>query len=327
MKGVILAGLLSLIFVTASEEDSAQTITVTGAGTFSADGVYYKDGSYNGQPLYKKAGDFGRIAYTTKGWVIAPVGTYDPPLYVKNNTAGIPSEYPPDGIWSIQSGAVGAPPAPSSVYDASLPVELHSFSATPCENWVWIAWETESETDNLGFILERAVGGYVETRFIASLRWEVIASYETHPALRGQGNASERHDYTFVDESVEGGSSYTYRLSDVNTSGDVHVYDEINITLPDAPEETVLEPPFPNPFNPQTKVTYQLAKAGAVEIIVYDLLGRTVGQLVNENQSAGSYKVYWYGDDASGRKVATGTYLIVLKTIDRTKTQKVVMLR
>ncbi|MCK5149123.1 choice-of-anchor D domain-containing protein [bacterium] len=203
--------------------------------------------------------------------------------------------------------------------EVSLPVTLSSFSAKPAPPGVRVAWTTESETDNLGFILERCEIGWQD--------WACIASHQTHPDMRGLGNSSEQHEYTFIDVDIDAGQSYAYRLSDVNTSGEVHVYDVIEITLPEAPAETILAPPFPNPFNPQTKISYQLAESGPVEISVYDLLGRKIRVLVDEVQSAGSYNMYWHGDDASSRNVATGTYLIVLTTVEGVKTQKVVMMR
>ena len=210
--------------------------------------------------------------------------------------------------------------------DMSLPVALSAFYARAVPGGVQLSWITESETDNLGFVLERGVG-CVETRFIASLQWEVIASYETHPELCGQGNSAAQHNYTFVDKAVEAGTGYVYRLSDVNTDGEVNVYDVIQIALPDAPVVTAMDPPFPNPFNPQTKIEYHLAEAGPVKIVVYDLLGREVRMLVDELQSPGSFHVYWQGNDRWGEKVATGMYLIVLKTADCVKTQKVMMMR
>ena len=88
-----------------------------------------------------------------------------------------------------------------------------------------------------------------------------------------------------------------------------------------------LHPPFPNPFNPQTRIGYELAESGPVEMVVYDLLGRKVQSLVNQNQSVGSYNIYWQGNDRLGEKVATGTYLIVLKTEAGVRVQKAVMLR
>ena len=208
----------------------------------------------------------------------------------------------------------------------SLPVVLSSFTVLPVSERFELKWTTESETDNQGFLLERAVG-CVETLHATSLQWDVIASYETHPELCGQGNSSARYDYSFVDATVEPGQSYGYRLSDVSTSGEVHVYDIIFTALPELPKETVLEPPFPNPFNPETKIAYQLAESGPVEIVVYDLLGRRVHALVDEVQSAGLYTVYWQGNNRLGERVATGTYVIVLKTVRGIRTQKVVMLR
>ena len=216
--------------------------------------------------------------------------------------------------------------APLSIGDASLPVDLHAFSALCEGSTVVLTWTTASETDNQGFLLERAVG-CVEMLHATSLQWDVIASYETHPELAGQGNSSARYDYTFVDASVEPGQSYGYRLSDVSTSGEVHVYDIIFTALPELPKEAVLEPPFPNPFNPETKIAYQLAESGPVEIVVYDLLGRRVHALVDEVQSAGSYTVYWQGNNRLGEKVATGTYVIVLKTAEGVLTRKVIMMR
>ncbi|MCK5149068.1 T9SS type A sorting domain-containing protein [bacterium] len=323
MKILALAVLYCLSFVSPSDCLYAQAITVASAGTINCNGVYFENGSFNGRPYYHKQDVSAVIRYDSiKGWIISTSGASDF-FYVKNNTAGIPGDYPPDGGWSIQSGAIGSAPAPTSVYDASLPVELHSFSVELFEDLVRIAWVTESETDNVGFVLERTV----ETLHATLLQWDVIATYETNANLQGQGNSSEQHEYVFNDMNTAAGHSYLYRLSDVNTAGEVHVYDEIAITLPDVLLETVLEPPFPNPFNPQTKINYQLAESGPVEIIVYDLLGRKVRTLVNEEQSTGSYNVYWHGNDMSGRKIATGTYIIVMKSEQGVKTQKAVMIR
>ncbi|MCK5147939.1 T9SS type A sorting domain-containing protein [bacterium] len=204
--------------------------------------------------------------------------------------------------------------------DQSLPVELSTFSAEHVYNGVLVKWTTESETDNLGFVLERA-------NDFSPLQWDVIASHQTNDALCGQGNSSVRTDYCFTDETVQPGQTLRYRLTDVNTAGEVHVYDILQITLPDAPKETVLEPPFPNPFNPETKIGYQLSKSSRIEIVIYNLLGRRVKTLVDRYQTAGSYNIYWHGRDEAGNQTSTGTYLIVLRTVEGVKTQKVVMIR
>ncbi|MCK5149061.1 T9SS type A sorting domain-containing protein [bacterium] len=208
--------------------------------------------------------------------------------------------------------------------DVSLPVQLSSFTANHTPTGVLLEWTTQSETDNLGFILERAP---VEMPLLASQSWQTIATYRTHQSLAGQGNSSERHTYSYLDKNSQQGQNYKYRLSDVNTAGEINIYDTITIIMPDSPGETILEPPFPNPFNPETKIQYQLSKAGSVEIVVYNLMGRHVKTLINRHQSAGSHNIYWHGRDEAGNHSSTGTYVIVLKTLEGKRTQKVVMMR
>ncbi|NQT26709.1 T9SS type A sorting domain-containing protein [candidate division KSB1 bacterium] len=199
----------------------------------------------------------------------------------------------------------------------SLPVELTSFSARCVRSSIVIEWITESEVDNLGFILERK----------SDDDWQEIASYQTYDALLGQGNTSSRTEYEFKDESVLPGETYSYRLSDVDIKGNVNIYDVISILVDPLPEETLLESAFPNPFNPKTKISYHLAESGRVQIVVYDMLGRKVNTLLNEEQTAGSYKIYWHGKDDFGKQTSSGTYILRMIAGDVVKSQKVLLMR
>jgi hypothetical protein len=73
---------------------------------------------------------------------------------------------------------------------------------------------------------------------------------------------------------------------------------------------------YPNPFNPATKIGYQLPKAGMVNIKIYDMLGRQMAELVNEQKGPGGYEVTF---DAS--RYASGVYIyqMVVSTVDDTK--------
>ena len=79
---------------------------------------------------------------------------------------------------------------------------------------------------------------------------------------------------------------------------------------------------YPNPFNPQTVVSYQLPIAAHVTLKVYDILGREVATLVNEQKSRGRYDAVW---DASG--MASGVYLYRLQAGTYTATKRLLLLR
>lgn len=70
-----------------------------------------------------------------------------------------------------------------------------------------------------------------------------------------------------------------------------------------------LDQNHPNPFNPSTTIGYTLPEAANVRLVIYNVLGQEVRELVNDVQSAGRHQVRWDGRDAFGRQVATGLYI------------------
>lgn len=85
------------------------------------------------------------------------------------------------------------------------------------------------------------------------------------------------------------------------------------------PLELRLNQNYPNPFNSGTSIPYELKSSGNVELSIYDISGRKIETLVNENQQAGSYTVNW---DAS--KYASGTYLYQLRTGDNLESKRMI---
>ena len=88
---------------------------------------------------------------------------------------------------------------------------------------------------------------------------------------------------------------------------------------------TALHPAFPNPFNPATRLAFDLALPGPVSLRLHDVAGRLVRDLLEETRPAGSHVVTWDGTDAGGRRVASGTYLCTLATADARSTIKLVL--
>jgi predicted outer membrane repeat protein len=83
----------------------------------------------------------------------------------------------------------------------------------------------------------------------------------------------------------------------------------------------------PNPFNAGTAIKYTLAKSTNVKMIIYNILGQQVNSLVDEDQMAGEYEVYWDGTDHSGRTVASGIYIYQLKTDRFEKSRRLTLLK
>ena len=79
---------------------------------------------------------------------------------------------------------------------------------------------------------------------------------------------------------------------------------------------------YPNPFNPSTIINFQIPEEGFVTLKVYDILGREVKTLVNENKTAGNYKI-----DFDAGKLASGVYVYRLNSKNFTEAKKMLLLR
>jgi hypothetical protein len=88
------------------------------------------------------------------------------------------------------------------------------------------------------------------------------------------------------------------------------------------PTEYVLHQNYPNPFNPSTKIEFKIPDAGLVNLKVYDLLGREVITLVDEDLQAGNYNINY---DASG--LASGIYFYTLQAGEFISTKKMIYLK
>ncbi|MCD4650754.1 MAG: T9SS type A sorting domain-containing protein, partial [Candidatus Cloacimonetes bacterium] len=84
---------------------------------------------------------------------------------------------------------------------------------------------------------------------------------------------------------------------------------------------------YPNPFNPETTISYNLAEATPVELNIYNLKGQLVRTLVSEVQNAGNYSVVWKGTDTDNNTVSSGIYLYQIKTNLQIKTNKAILLK
>ncbi|MCK6621430.1 MAG: T9SS type A sorting domain-containing protein [Calditrichaceae bacterium] len=191
--------------------------------------------------------------------------------------------------------------------DNGLPVELSAFTAVAGDGHVTLHWATESEINNMQFDILRAPeqqGEYV-----------LIGSRE------GQFNTNQRTEYTFTDDNVVNGTTYWYKLEDVDINGLRTEHGPISAT-PGLPEDVVADQfkllqNYPNPFNPVTTLqVYVPGNAGAtssVKVEIYNLLGQKVITLFDGNLAAGLHPLTWNGDSDRGAAVAGGIYFAILR--------------
>ena len=84
---------------------------------------------------------------------------------------------------------------------------------------------------------------------------------------------------------------------------------------------------YPNPFNPATTIAYSLSRSSAIELDIYDILGRHVTRLAEGQQDAGKHSVTWNGTDRDGGPVASGVYFARLTSETNSTVHKMVLVR
>jgi hypothetical protein len=95
-----------------------------------------------------------------------------------------------------------------------------------------------------------------------------------------------------------------------------------------SPKDYVLEQNYPNPFNPSTKINFSIPLKKKISITVYDMLGKEVKTLVNNEEFAkGNYEATWDGTNNFGSKVASGNYIATMKFGNFSKSIKMQLLK
>ncbi len=96
---------------------------------------------------------------------------------------------------------------------------------------------------------------------------------------------------------------------------------------PPPPTRTVLHQNVPNPFNPSTRIMFELGTTGAVNLRIVDVSGREVRSIVNSLMEPGRYTFQWDGMDNAGVRAASGTYFYTLTAPDFNETKSLVLLK
>jgi flagellar hook assembly protein FlgD len=91
--------------------------------------------------------------------------------------------------------------------------------------------------------------------------------------------------------------------------------------------QTALKGNYPNPFNPETSIAFDLANEEHVSIDIYNIKGQKVKTLANDRFGVGSHSIVWNGKDDSGKNVGSGIYFYNMKSGKYTSTRKMILMK
>jgi hypothetical protein len=193
-----------------------------------------------------------------------------------------------------------------------LPVELAGFEATVNGDAVRLSWSTASETRNASFQIQR--------RPVEPSRRDGSTGWKTVGVVEGSGTTSQAQSYRFADEDLPyEAERLTYRLRQVDTDGSAHLSE--TVTIERGVQELQLLGTHPNPARQRATVRYALPEKQETTIRLYDILGRRVRTVLNENREGRHERTLDVG------ALPSGVYFLRLRAGGETRTQKLTIVR
>ncbi len=184
---------------------------------------------------------------------------------------------------------------------------------------------TLSETGTLGLAIESSVSiANVRDRMTGILAGPVAISNVTGTlSFNSTTNAASVYRYTNegwikLDSWLQGG-----QISATVEEGGIYALGEgFGVFAPELPAQLILGGNAPNPFVAQTAISFGLPVSGNVSVNVFDMTGRLVTTIANEEMAAANHTIIWDGTDSSGSPVGAGVYFCRLETAGQVLTQK-----
>lgn len=240
--------------------------------------------------------------FLTKVWAKKKIENLTALYYTYNPSSLEAEQLKMEIIWlSVHYGVLSQ----FTIFTTNVPVELVHLTATVVGSSVQLTWQTATELNNHGFIIERKLGKE--------------GSWNSIGFVKGNGTTTSINDYSFIDDlsSLNFKGTVYYRLRQLDFDGSFEysmiIEVEINTTL----NHYELKQNFPNPFNPSTKINYAIPVDSRVILEIFNSIGEKVAVLHDGNQPAGQYQLEWRAN-----KFPSGIYICRIKAFSTLGNEK-----
>jgi hypothetical protein len=198
--------------------------------------------------------------------------------------------------------------------DQALSVFMAFFNAISTVDGIDLDWATHSEVSNWEWIVYRKEGGE--------------SAFQEIARLPGAGTTNATTYYHYSDTNVDPGKIYYYRIASEDFDGTVYNYPQVaKSTLTPSVTMFALYPNYPNPFNNQTTIRFDIGESANTIVDIFDVSGRRVRRLVEGELKPGSYNYNWNGQDEHHNDVSSGVYLVTLSSKNYFRAIKLVLSR
>jgi len=279
-----------------------------------------------------------------------PVVKWNGRLILRADRSALSQSFPP-GTWEIVGSAPGAQKdqyvnvvptlADSTVEGMVYAVYLVTAHTTTPSVWYASAPDSGYSLDNFAPHVPTSFAVAYNSGGGNDLSWDTCPDYdfEYFRVYRGEsedfvpapGNLVQMTiDRGWLD-TVEDGYSYYYKITAVDHAGNESAPASAGTVTgtdpPAMPKAFALYQNVPNPFNPTTRIRFDLPEAADVRLAVYNVNGQVIRVLADAEMPAGAREVMWDGRDAKGRAAASGIYFYRIDAGRFTQTRKMILLR
>jgi choice-of-anchor B domain-containing protein len=189
--------------------------------------------------------------------------------------------------------------------DPTTPVLLQAFDARVEDYAVHLRWDLHVDPGEVGTLHVLRSTVHVEPPGVPDDVPGLSDRTGIHQAALGSGE--------YVDTTAEPGVRYTYWLGLTRPERGLTILGEVPVMMP-APVRSRLRGNVPNPFNPHTRIEFELAQPGSVDLRIFDSRGRLLRTLQAPRLTAGLHALPWDGRDERGNSLASGAYFYQVRS-------------